>query len=511
MASLLLTRAVRRDRETALRLALGAGRARLLRQMLIEGIWFAIPGFVAAIGVAWAVQRLLVGFPAVFGVDLSVSLPLDRRLVLICGALSGATALLYVFTPALRLGAVQLSRFWKDDARTATPGGSGWLRPAVLVLQLALSMILLAGAMLVGRSLVQAQSLDPGYDLSRLIVMTLDTPETGAGADLEPAGMRALLAEVVRTPGVASVALASEVPLGGTRALVNVRSDADDVTPMTADRHFIDASFFSTLDIDLLRGRAFSDADAVGGEPIAIINQTLAARLWPGADSLGRTITVQADQTPPRVLRVIGVAPDVSYRGLWEQPRPYVYEHVPRRPDGARPPVLLVRTSDVPARIAPELQLLGQRTGISIASVSTGSDRLEHALAPQRAASLLVGAFAVVAVLVACVGLASTALLTVEQRRREIAIRVAVGGRSGRVTRQILRRFGWLVAIGVTVGGVSGAAFTPLLAGQAPGVPARDWTTFAAAGAALLVCCALAALVPALRAARVNPAKTLRA
>lgn len=508
VANLLLARAVRRRRETALRLALGAGRSRLLLQILIESLWFAVPGFVAAVGVAWLVQRVLLRFPSVFGVGLSMSPQLDGRLIAICAVTALATAALYALVPALRLRSVDLASAWRHDPRTTTSGRTTSVRSALLVLQVGLSLVLLAGSVLVGRALMEARSIDPGFDLSRLVVMTV---EEGSAPDgrVPPARAQALARDVARMPAVASVALASETPLAGTRSVATVRSTPAGSAVLTADRHVVSDAFFDALGIDVIRGRTFDDRDA-GGDAGVVVNQLLATRLWPDSDPIGQTIALRSGQVPERTLRVIGVVANVRYSGLFEDPRPYVYERDTPASSSARSPIVLIRASDDPARVVQSLRSMPLPAGLTIGSLSTGAGHLARALGPQRAANLLVGVFALLALLIAGVGLAGTVSFTFQQRRREIAIRMAVGGTPLRVTRQVLRHVVWIVSGGLLAGSLASAAFMRLLAARTPVVAPHDWANVGAAAGVLVLCCAIAALVPAWRATRVDPARVLR-
>jgi hypothetical protein len=304
------------------------------------------------------------------------------------------------------------------------------------------------------------------------------------------------------------VSLTSRTPLDHTSAVVTVLDSTSSAADRQATQQFVDAEFFATIGLPVVSGRPFGPDDVRDRRAVAIVNRTLARMLWPDTTSSLHTLTVR-DAATTKTLDVIGVVADARYADVWDAPGPLVYR-VDWPVDVL--PTVLVRTRESASRMLPDLrQSLRDLPEMLVATgVSTGQQQLADALGPQRMASAFFGILAGLALLVAVVGLQSTTTHAIEQRRRDIAIRIAVGGTPRRVSLEVLGPIVSL-AIGAAITGTcSAAAFTPLLASQAKGVSARDPVTFIGVAALMVAGCLALALVAVSRAARTDAAETLR-
>jgi predicted permease len=490
LSNLLLDRGLARRREFAIRLALGAPRGRIVRQLMTENLLLAVPGFGVSLLVAEALQKVLLGFPNAFGIRLAMELTVESRVLVFCFATSLAAAALFGIGPALAAARSDLLPAMKQPV---------WLRQSLVVAQVALSMILLAGGGLFGRSLLRAYSMDLGFRPDHLLAMTLSLP---AEAESRQAYAEALQ-RIAAIPGVESATVSAELPLSPVHSTGRVGT-----LPVTFN--MVGPGYLHTAGIALLAGRDVEVRDNETAERAAIVNRALAEKLWPGVNPLGRTIDFQS--RPGKVARVeiVGVAQDSRYESVWESGEPYIY--LPAAEWKWPASNLLVRTTAAPRTVmaaigqdwaahAPRVPLYGQKMGEELVAV---------ALAPQRLAALLLGAFAIVAILLATVGLYSVMAFSVRQRTREIGIRLAIGARPANVLRQVLARAMAMAVAGIVAGGVACLGVMRLVASQLHGVSPYDGLTFAAVVLLLAVVSAIAALLPALRAARVDPLTALK-
>jgi predicted permease len=506
--TLLLHQALARERETAVRLALGASRRTIARQLFVEGLVVALPGAAMAIAVAWAVLHSLGLFPRVFGIGASLDLAVGGRLVAICLGLSVGLAGLFALVPWLHFRDWRLwSRLTLDQRSTGTPRHLR-LQRVSLALQVGLSSVLLAAAMLVIRSEAAANSTPLGFDVDHLLIVTADLRSRRAEpTDLTRAldGFRSTLAAQA---WVDRVSLTSRAPLDHTGSVVTVLDSTSDTTGRQATQQFVDAEFLATTGMPIVSGRGFSTDDMRERRAVVLVNRTTARMLWPDASSSFHTLTIR-DAGTAKTFDAIGVVADAHYTDVWDAPGPILY-----RIDW---PVDVLPTVLVRTREPADRTVLGVRESLRMlpetlvpAGVSTGRQQLAEALGPQRMASAFFGILAVLALLVAIVGLQSTTTHTIEQRRREIAVRIAVGGTPTYVSVQVIRPL-VILAIGATLAGIGSAAmFTPLLASQAKGISAHDPVTFISVAAVMVSGCVAIAIIAVSRAARTDAAATLR-
>jgi predicted permease len=498
VANLLLTRARQRRREFAIRAAIGATRGRLLRQVLIESTLLAAAAgaagwLVANWGVAALASRLPPELPQFRPVALDVrALGFMLALSLAVGALVGLVPAWQASrsreTSALRSGA-PLTR----DRRRASS--------ALVAAQVAVSMLLLAGAGLLLRSVSNYLAVEPGYDpqrLSQLMVTHFNTTEAERNAKL--AALREAFGDI---PGIEAVAVWGR----GSGSRIVAGSGAAD-----ADHVLVGVSgddFFETIGIPLRRGRRFDRRDVAQGAAAVLVNETMARTRWPGAEALGRTF---GDERGARRFEVVGVAGDVVEHP--EQPvRPRFYEPYERYPGPTSSSLFMVRATADGAEVAPAIRAaLWRLEPLTIPPEITSLDRAFEVLAaPRRTLTQLLGCFAIVAMLLTGVGLYGVINQSVVMRTREIGLRIALGADRSAVLRLVAGRAARLVAAGLAIG----LAATPLVARYLDsvlfGVRPTDAITLAAVGIALAVVAVVASAVPARRATRVDPAISLRA
>jgi predicted permease len=508
LASLLFVQALRRRRELAVRAAIGASPARLVQQLVVESAWLALPGFLLSLLVAAGVGRALMSVPAIFGTGLDAVAPFDTRVIGIAAVLSIATAGAFALAPALRARRVDVATALAADPRTATTARAGWVRSALLVVQVALSAVTVAGALLVFRGVANTRGADPGYDLSKLVFVSL----AATADDAPPAATRAAIDRVVdrivALPGVDAAATASDTPLSGTRMTRLTGTTTDRAAAATTDMYDVGAGFFETLGARLLSGRSFTASDAAAGAPVAIVSRAFAQRTWPGEDPIGRTLYVW-DGSTSAPWRVVGVAADIRYRTPWSDGVPAIY----LSGGSTRIPGIVVRARDgVPAaRLASAVRQSIDAPGLVVTGVDTGDARLDAALAPERAAGIFLGALAAIALFIASVGLYGSAAFLVTERSREISIRMAIGGSARRVAATVVRPMLVCTAIGTAIAIPASVALLPFLANQARGAATNDWRTIAIAAVVTAMACGFAMLRPARRAARIQPVEALRA
>ncbi|HSL21810.1 MAG TPA: ABC transporter permease [Vicinamibacterales bacterium] len=506
VAGMLLARAATRQREIAVRLALGASRAQLVQQLVTEGLLlFLIAGVAGVLLARWLVVALMALVPR-----LPVQLAFDPRMDwLVLGFALGAsllTGLLAGTVPALQSTRPQLVPALKNEA---AGGATLRLRSTLLTVQIAFSMLLLIVAALFARALAHAHDIDPGFDARGVEVASLDLGL--ANYDAERGGRLAatLLEQVRALPGVDTAALVAVLPLGGSGLglggiTIEGRAPEEGTPGGPADWNVVTPGYFATIGIPLVQGRDFTDADRSGAPEVAILNETLARHLWPGQNPLGRTI-----RNDDRTLTVVGVARDAKYRSLGEAPRNFIYVTLAQRYMGRT--TLLVKAAQgaaltqsirrLVADLDPSLPILNQQMLAEQAAVS---------LFPQRLALNIAGGLSGVALLLALLGIYGVTAYDVTRRTREIGIRIALGAQRSSVVGMVLRQGLMLAIIGAAAGGLAALVVTRLLSGMLYGIPATDPVAFGAAAAILVFAAVLASAIPARRAAGLDPVNALR-
>jgi predicted permease len=507
VAGMLLARGTARGKETAIRLAMGAGRGRLVRQLVTESMLLWTLGGMAGVLVSvWITDLLLraeLPIPARIELDLGV----DLRVLGFALLLSALTAVLFGLAPALRATRIDLVPALKDA--NARGRDRSRLRNILVVGQIALSLLLLVGAGLFARALQHAWTLDPGFAVDGAVIASFDFSLNGYNSGRGEELLRELRQRLVVAPGIEATTVASAVPLGTVYRFDHVEIPGHRNTPERAafdvDLNSISPDYFKTMRIPLLQGRRFTDADRSGAAPVAIINETMARRFWPAGDAVGAHI-----RRNDTMLEIVGVARDVRNHGLGKEPNLYLYTPFAQNPQN--PLTLVLRTPGdertALTRLRRELRALDPDAPLMISAPLR--EWIGVKLVPQRIAATLTGAFGLVGLLLAAVGLYGTIAYSVGQRTREIGVRMALGAQTGDVLRLVLRRAVVLTGIGLALGLLLSLGLTRFVSGMLVGVSPTDPATFAGVVLLLASVALLASYLPARRAVRVDPMIALR-
>ena len=516
VAGVLLARATTRRREIAVRLAIGAGRGRLIRQMLVESTLLFLIGGSGGLVLARLMTGALLSLVPAVPLPIDVTLALDGRAVAFTLALSLVAANLSGLAPAFHASRADVVGALKSD----TQGGPEriWLRHAFVVSQVALSIVLVVGAGLFARALQRASEIDPGFDPHGVELATLDLSLGGYTADTGRVFARELIRQVRETPGVQAAALSAVMPLGD-RGIGLGGLAVPGVEPRNGRRFFdvdwnvITPGYFATMKMALSTGRDFSDADREGTPSVVIVNETAARQWWPRQDALGKTL-LQENGRPDapdavRTLTVVGVARDSKYRNLGEDPRPFVY--VPIQQQYMSRTVIAARSAHG-QRLAGELRALlaSMNPNLPIVQSLTFDAYSQLGLLPQRIAASVAGSLGLVGVLLAAIGIYGVTAYMVSSRTREIGIRMALGAERASVVRMVLRQGLTLTMIGAAIGLAVAAAASRLLGSLLFGVGATDPLTFIGSTLLFFVVGAAACYVPARRATAIGAMDALR-
>ena len=504
---LLLERSVRRRRELAVRASLGAARSRLVRQLLIESLVLAAPAFVASAIVARLLQGVMTRFPQALGMALTVHLHFNGRELLFCAIVTILVAIGTSVLPAVRATRRDVLASLRDERGLPRRRRASWLGQTLVAAEVGITAVLLLVSLLMSRSVLAAYRAPLGYDISHLIDLAL--APAGMPKPLTSIPDDVLRPDAWRGSDVAGVALSQTHPLQFDHGRGDVRRAGDaTAVPLIAVEQGVSANFFSTLEIPFLSGTSFDEADAASERPVAVVNATLAKRLWGTEQTVGRTVEILHWATTPRRLEVIGVVPDLRWRMVDEAPAPYLY-----LPLVATSPLALhviLRTTGPAATALPGVRLAWSRLAPSLPIVhaSTGMDLVGASVGTQRLTGRFVGAFALLAMLVAAIGIYSAVAWSVERRSREIALRIAIGGSPGRVGGRVLGRAIAIACAGAAAGLAAGAAIASRVLD--PGVGAADPAALAASATVLMGAAVLAAVLPARRAASIDPLPILK-
>ena len=513
VAGLLLARAAGRLKEVGIRISLGASRGRIIRQMLTESILLAaLGGVVGAAASVWAGQALMAaGTPSQIPIPISLDLTPDYRVLGFTLAITLLTGLVFGLAPALRASRTDVVTALKTDTPALGFGGRRFsLHGALVIGQVALSTLLLVGALLFFRTLRAAATIDPGFRTDHMLLLDI-SPRPGEEGKVDPEQV-ALTARdrIAAIPGVAAVTWASNVPLGldqGRRGLQVEGYRRREGEDMEFYYSVVGPRYFETMEVPLTRGRGFTDADRPGAPAVVIVNEAFAKRFWGDADPIGKRISRNGENGP--WIEVVGLARDGKYVSITESPRPFVYYPQLQMPDGV---IMHVRTTGDPRGL-----LTAARREVAVAAPNwmierprTLEEDIGASLLPQRIAAGLLGAFGVVALLLAAVGLYGVVAFAVAQRTREIGIRVALGAQGGEVLGLMLRQGMTLAGIGLLVGVPLAFVGARLVSAFLVGSGAADPVVFVGAAGLLAFVTLVASYVPARRASRVDPMLALR-
>jgi predicted permease len=517
LAGLLLARSASRSREVAVRLALGASRRSLVMMFLTDAVVLCAPGAVAALVVAQGLTRVLAMVITQLPVPVATDLSVDWRVLGFAAALSLVTALATGFVPALQSSRVDLVPDLKSDA--SAPRRQR-LRSVFVAAQMACCLLLMAVAGLLARGLGAATRVDPGFQVDGIDIATVDLALAGYARNKSADVTERLRARLAAVPGVDSVSFAAVVPLGGDGlGLGALRKPGDPASEqaINADWNVISPEFLPALRLPLVRGRNFTAADRSGSPLAAIVNEQMARDLWPGQDAIGQVLEC-GDFRPGRGadntrLTVVGVAKDAKYRGLGDQARQFVYVPLAQNPWTSLRIFLRRNDQLAAASLAPEVRqaLRDVDRALPLIDLAPFRQHADVSLLPQRIAASVAGSLGAVALVLSVIGMYGITAYAVASRTREIGVRIALGASRARVVGLVLRQALRLAVIGGVLGLAGAFGLTRLLADLLFGVSPLDPLTLGGTALTLVCAAAVAAWIPARRAAAVDPVVALRA
>jgi putative ABC transport system permease protein len=514
VANLLLARATARQRELAVRAALGAARGRLIRQLLAESLVLSVAGGITGLLLAWwalnflravVAERLPIQRLEMVGIDGWV-------LVFTLGA-SVFCGLVFGVVPALTAAGPSLNDALKEGGRTGSVSRGNRTRSAFVIVEIALALVLLVGAGLLMRSFKLLLDVDPGFDPARTVTMRLSLPSSRYGGD----GQRAqffdrFFQQVDALPGVQASGSISWLPLAGGGAATSMEIVGQPKPPKgqepVADVRVISHEYLKAMGVPLLKGRLFNEQDAADAKGRVVINDTMARRHWPGQDPIGKRVRIAWDDLEDEVIGVVG---DVKHAGLHGEIRAMTYWPFQRSPYGTM--TIAVRTAGEATSVVNAIAGVVRQMDpdLVFANVRTMEEVVARSVAERRLTMLLLTVFAGAALLLAAVGIYGVIAYSVTQRTQEIGIRMALGAQRGDVLRMIVGQAMALTLTGILIGGVGALLLTRLMTGLLFNVEPGDPLTFLAVAVVLGIVAACASYVPGRRATRVDPVIALRA
>ena len=513
IANLLLVRSASRRKEIAIRLSIGASNGRLMQQLLTESILLSLLGGGAGLLIAAWGKTVLWSFRPPFLNQGDLSLSLDSHVLLFTLGLSIVTGILFGLAPALQSLRPDLARELKERAAQAARG-SNWfnLRNALVVAQVAFSLVALIGAGLFLRSMQQAEAADPGFAAEKL--GKLDVNPGGQGYKPERAQLyyRQVVERLQATPGIASASISTSVPLTFNGFLRSVFLEGQDAAPgnrgVLVLTNSIDPHYFDTMRIPLIRGRAFLETDGPDSRHVAIVNETMAKKFWQGQDPVGQRFRFFGDQF---LTEVVGIAKDNKYNTISEDPVAAAF--TPELQTYSPNASVVFRSTGDPAALLGTVnkQVQAIDPDLLITNVNTMSQLIGQSLWPQRMGASLLAVFGFLALALSAVGMYGVMGYSVAQRTSEIGIRMALGARRSDVFRLVIGQGLALVGIGVALGVGAAYVLARLVADLLFGVQPSDFTTFAVTSLILIAVAILASFIPARRATAIDPLVALRA
>lgn len=509
VANLLLARSTARRREFAVRAAIGASRARLVRQLLSEGLVLAVAGGAAGVLLAGWAGRALSGFGSnSLPIPVSFDFSIDTTVLGYAIAVSVATAIIFGLAPAWSASRPALVPALKANAEGDTRRRLA-LRDVLVVGQLSLSLVLLVAGALLTRGLATARHTDLGFDPSPVALLSFNLQMNGYDVERATVFRDRAIEALAALPGVTAVSTTSRLPLAPDINIESIavpghHSPEEDGAPV--DAVSVGADYFRTVGVPIVAGRAFTPDDVRLRRRVAIVNETMARQYWPDGSAVGRRI--HSDRLSSEPWEIVGVARDHKVRSVGEDPRPYV--HFPSGP--SRDIGLVVRTATPAASAMPMLRdaLWSLERDIVFTEDVPAADVAAMTVAPTRIGAQVLGAFGALALLLAAVGLYGVVAYSVSRRRREVGIRIALGATRGRVLQLVLGQGGRLAFIGVAVGIAASAVVGRVLESLLYGVSGYDPIAYGAAAGTLLLVALAANFVPAWTASRTNPVTALR-
>jgi predicted permease len=528
VANLLLVRGEDRQKEIAVRAALGASRGRIVRQLLMESLMLAaLGGGIGLLLATWGVDALLAISPE--DIPRLAETSLDLRVAGFALLISLLTAALFGLTPAMRAVKFDLHTTLKEGGRSGAANNRSRLRRSLVVMESALAVVLLVAAGLLIRSMRELQRVDMGFRPDHLLTMRLTPPGSAYRDNQQIAGLyERLLARSIALPGVVSAAVTDPLPPNGAGFATVVEFEGrpfymDRQKDLSVDFRTVSVGYFQTMDMRLMRGRLFTDVDQEGAPPVAVVNETFARKGWPGEDPVGkrfRYLNTTPDKATTPYLTIVGVVADAKNRALadaaWQEAFIPLAQHTAAY-GGIRRGLqqdfnLVVRTTADPSSlaIAAQREARDVERDFIITQVRTMDEMLAAAVTQPRFNMILFGGFALLALGLGAIGIYGVIAYTVAQRTREIGVRMALGAQARDVLKLVVAEGMALAASGVGAGLLASFALTRLMKTLLFGVSATDPLTFGSIALLLTVVALLACYIPARRAAKVDPMVALR-
>ena len=519
VANLMLARAAARQGEIAIRSAIGAGRMRLVRQLLTESVLLSLAGGVGGLMIAaWGTSALPSVLPSLESVPMRpiAHVDLDLPVLLFTAAVSMASGVLFGLAPALAVGRGSLTEPLKEAGRASSSGGRNRLRYALVASEVALTLVVLAGAGMMIASVARLLGVDPGLDPSRVLVMEMSQPQEDLyyGPPTHAAFCRDLSQQVGGIAGVVSVSAIGHLPLSGGGAgrsiSVEGRPDPGPEKRPGAGYSVACPGILRTLGIPLVAGREFTDRDTAGSPGVVMINQAMATRLWPKEDAVGKRLQIGGVDARAPWLTVVGIFHDFRHQGLDDQLDPMFLRPYPQA--GWPFMSIVTKTASAPAGfVAPVKKALAViEPGQPVSDVRTMDEVLAASVSSRRYPMLLLSTFALLALVLAAVGIAGVVGYTVVQRSQEIGVRMALGARPADVLQLVVGQSMSWMAGGLGAGLVASLALVRLLGAMLYGVTPSDPLVLGTVSSLLAAVTLAASIIPARRATRIDPMKALR-
>jgi predicted permease len=515
VANLMLARAAQRDREFAVRCAMGASPRRIRAQLLTEAGLILTAGLATGLLLTWWSLRLIRSLPGdrIPRVD---EVALDPSVLLFGIGTAIVAGLVFAVVPAMRASRVDLQTVLHDGTRASSAAGARLTSDAFVVTQLALSMILLSGAGLLLRSFDNLMRVDTGYRVGQVLTAQVALPFQRYPNDTAVKQFfRQAIEQIGALPGVIRVGAASRAPLTPGNPQNNVIAEGREPRPneptLVANVRYVTPGYFDAIGTPISAGRAFNEGDNASSLPVAIVDQSLVDRYWPGEDPIGKRIRHGGDPARDKWLTIVGVVPNIKHNRLDEDVSLQVYE--PAEQTALWSMHFVIRSAGSPEQLVPALRrvIVGLDPALPLFSVTTLERALARTLVPKRLTNGILTGFAVAAALLAAIGIYGVVSLNVNGRLREFGVRLALGAAPAQVMTVVLKGGARLAIIGVAIGTLAALVLTPFLQDLLFEVAARDVRTFMSVALLLMIFALFASYIPARRAMRADPAEALRA